>query len=356
MIDFKVASYDGKTLVICFTSAIKIYKVIDEEFKEVQTISLSKGILLLLSSIYTNTLYISLNCGKIIILYKMNNDRYEEYIIFYKNVHSLNLQYSISKMNNFESILTKSFFSGDICNINSLLLGDFLYIFIEKKLYIWNFKDMICFKEMNASRFLIAQNKISIYISFELNNIIGFNINSQSFLTLKTDLNIDKIHINEYILLAILRNSTSFLDEIDEGKIIAWNKFTGEKLYETVLNNFDMLDYSFIHPKLDILINISDDNDMCALDTKEMKFIWQRPINRYRNPFSDGLSSVGFRNFAADKFLITIVDSNKNYHFIDAKTGETLYCFDDYQVIFVGYDILLLTDSYKKSIFIRQYF
>lgn len=349
---FKTATYDGQTLVVCSTIGLSVFKVASGNLHILQNIVVTEGMLLLLNVIRTNTQYIVLNCGKVVAIYKLVDKLYKDVCMFYMEKHSKQLMQRNINDDIFQGNVALSFFSGQLCSINSVLQGNILYLFVQEKIFIWDLMKMVCHSEIKANSFLVAQGKQSVYISPDYHIIHGFGNDAQTFFSLKTIWRISQIEANKNILLA-LEADDFLLDDSNVRNICAWNKYTGEKLYEIALL---LPDFCFLHPLWDILLgNVISGEDVCAISLKKFRRLWIRTTKRKENPFTNQIHALGFRNMAANRFLITTLESNTSYHIVDAKSGETLYTFGNSEINYVGFDILMFTECYKKYLTVQIY-
>lgn len=349
---FKTAAYDGQTLVVCTTSRLRVFRITNGNLHKLQNIAVTEGMLILLTFIRTNTKYIVLNCGKVVAVYKLADERYKEECMFYMENNSTHLVRSNINDDIFQGNVALSFFSGQLSSINSVLQGNILYFFVKETIIIWNLLKMVCQSEIKASSFIVAQDKWNIYICPDYCSINAYDDEANNFLSMRINWRISQIETNKDILLA-LEVDSFLLDDSSVRNICAWNKHTGEQLYEVALT---LPDFCFLHPYWDILLgNVTSGDDVCAIALKKPERLWTRTTKRRENPFTNQIYSLGFRKMAVNRFLITTIESNTSYHIIDARTGETIYTFGNSEINYVDFDILMFTESFKKYLTVQIY-
>uniref|UniRef100_A0A0A9YX00 Putative E3 ubiquitin ligase complex SCF subunit sconB n=1 Tax=Lygus hesperus TaxID=30085 RepID=A0A0A9YX00_LYGHE len=302
------SAYDGKTLLISIhypTQGLSVYRVERGKLWLQQFIKI-EGVEKC-DALATNTNYIAAQCGPHTLIYHFASTRKKSYKIAYVLCRGFNdgTMKKIGeppKANSNHKCVNDPLEAVSFCLLDDTL---FVYYLLAKSLYAWNMdkQELILHKSSTVSSCGFLTDGKQVYTSsFEMVSVFDSQADLQY--TIQTKNFISKMLVNDN-LVVVLHNES----------FAGYCKFTGSCV---LTGNVGVSPHSLLHPRKDVLFDITDNMEVYAVELKTDYVLWSR--------FMSDVTQLGnLHSVAGDDCLLVTSFSGYDCEFHDSKTGIFLY-------------------------------
>ncbi|KAF6207638.1 hypothetical protein GE061_016085 [Apolygus lucorum] len=302
------SAYDGKTLLISIhypSQGFSVYRVERgklwlQQFIKIEGVDKC-------DALATNTNYIAAQCGPHTLIYHFASTRKKSYKIAYVLCRG----FKDGAMKKIGAKVPPD--SSHNCEADPLeavsfcLLDDTLFIhyLLAESLYAWNMEkeELLLHTPSTVSSCGFLTDGKQVYSS-SFRVISVFDSQADLQYTIKTQYFISKILVNDN-LVVVLHNES----------FAGYNKFTGSQV---LTGNVGVSPHSLLHPRKDVLFDITDNMEVYAVELKTDDVIWSRYM-------SDVTQLGNLHSVAGDDCLLVTSFSGYDCEFLDSKTGLFLY-------------------------------